>query len=487
MLNLRTLNLKQIPTWFTILVVCGVLPRLLLVLATDPIIWPDSLTYLASARNMVYHGNYWLHEIYRTPIYPLFLSNFLGAPHDPSRAGNQLILTQQVLGILTGLLFFLSLRRAFTPKIALVGATLFMLSPLQMFYEVTVLTEVQFTFFLALFIWLAGRIIEQSRSHQVSMVLSVSLSLAAALLTLSRPIGQFLWCAVWLFCVLVGSFDRRVLLQAMISLIVFIGGIYPWMHINYSHYGFMGVSRDFGINIFHRVIDVDHTPLPERSSDTLVRQIFLEAREKSEITYFRVYFALLNKIKEEGGDKRLVKLKTDQRMGNFALEVLRSQPLSFALNSINNFWRLFVSPRVSLHFCREQGRPSYLCSNHPGVSSTLFRSSPTHSSDWSKRATFHMLSTLRIPDGIVTLLFAIGIIHALQRSDRIQVTFMLTIIAYFTGIAAVFNCPEDRFKLPVNCLIYAFSTMGLAWALSQIRQRSNRACAKDSEIDTDKS
>lgn len=51
--------------------------------------------------------------------------------------------------------------RAFNYRVTLGGSIHFLLSPLQLFYETSVLTKVQFTFFLFVFLWTTGAMLER--------------------------------------------------------------------------------------------------------------------------------------------------------------------------------------------------------------------------------------------------------------------------------------------------------------------------------------
>jgi hypothetical protein len=463
--------ISALPNWLLILLLVGVLARVIVFRGAVPVLWPDSYAYLKSAEDMAYKGNYWMHEVYRTPIYPLFLSQFLMTPPNPVLTGRLIMAAQQLCGLLSGLLLFLTLRRAFSERVALWGSILFLISPLQLYYEVCILTEAQFILLLALFLWLAGRQIEDVSQHRVSYLLCFTVGLAAAVLSLSRPIGQLLLVASWGFCVLRFGVRKRTIYGAMIAGGVFIVSVFPWMKLNHDRYGFWGISRDFGINMFHRVLDVSNTPLPPHSSDAFVRQIYLEAKPSPRPTYFRVYHELRRTLKREGTPKHLVSVAVDQRMGDFALEVLRAHPYDFIPQSLVHVWRLFADPRPSLHFCEGEDAKPYLCSNHPGVRFPSVASDPRRVGRTSKRRVFYLLNVLRIPDLCVSALAFLGLAVGFRGARSEQRLFLAFTVAYFVGLAAVFNTPEDRFRLPVDGLLLAFAVVGVAFIYRRIACR----------------
>lgn len=455
--------ISALPNWLLILLVVGVVARVIVFRGAVPVVWPDSHAYLKSAEQMAYEGNYWMHEVYRTPMYPLFLSQFLMTPPNPVLTGRLIMVAQQLFGLLSGLLLFLTLRRAFSEKVALWGSILFLLCPLQLFYEVCVLTEAQFILALSLFLWLSGRLIEDVSHNRLSYRLCVTVGLAAAVLSLSRPIGQLLLVGLWGFCLVRFGVNRRTLYGAMIAGVIFMVSVFPWMKLNHDRYGFWGISRDFGLNMFHRVLDVSNTPLPPHSSDAFIRKIYLEAKPSDRPTYFRVYHELRRTLKRQRTHKRLVSVIVDKRMGDFALEVLRAHPYDFIPQSLGHAWRLFADPRPSLHFCQGEDLKPYLCSNHPGVRFPSVASDPKSIGRTSKRRVFYLLNALHIPDLLVSALAFLGLAVGLKGPRSEQRLFLAFTVAYFVGLAAVFNTPEDRFRLPVNGILCAFMVVGGAY------------------------
>jgi len=458
-------RLSCLPRWPWILIVVGLVPRIILSFGSSPVLWPDSITYLGSAALMADQGNYWLHEIYRTPLYPLFLSIPMRIFGHTAETGECIVFLQRIMGIASGLLLFLILRRAFNHRVAFGGSVLFLISPLQLFYETSLLTEVQFIFFLFVFLWIAGAMLERGHLTPLAHRWFVALGLLGAILSLSRPIGQLLLLAVLVYYFFQFGFSRRLFFGAATSLLVFFVGVFPWLKINHDHYGFWGISRDFGINLYHRVIDVDRTPLPPISSDEFIRDIYLKAAQKPQVTYFTVYHALLRKLRREG-DRRTVKLRADQRMGDFAKEVLLSSPGQFIPNSISNFFHLFIASRRSVHFCSGGDGTPYLCSNHEGMSTRSVQVNPERPSALWRQLVSWMFRALVIPDVVVAFLCLVGVFASLRlgagppaaKSQRLAI---LLSILYFTLLAALFNCPEDRFRLPVDGFIYGFAIYGV--------------------------
>jgi hypothetical protein len=81
------------------------------------------------------------------------------------------------------------------------------------------------------------------------------------------------------------------------------------------------------------------------------------------------------------------------------------------------------------------------------------------------------MRAFRVPDLIVSLLGVIGLVVSLRRSNREQPLFLAFTIAYFVGLAAIFNTPEDRFRLPVDGILLAFAVVGAISIVEIMRRR----------------
>ena len=122
-----------------VLVAFGVLLRVTVLLASTGILWPDTGLFVGSARSLLTDQPFSLH-VYKTPLYPLFLSVFMwfGETHI---TGQAITVTQQLMGLASTLVFYLVARQVFGRTVALWSSLLFSAHTLQLFYELSVLSE----------------------------------------------------------------------------------------------------------------------------------------------------------------------------------------------------------------------------------------------------------------------------------------------------------------------------------------------------------
>ncbi len=425
-----------------------------------------------SAASMADEGNFWYHQVYRTPMYPLFLALFLKLFGHTEAAGLAVVLVQRLLGLLSGLMLFTILRRTFSGRVALIGATLFLLSPLQLYYESVFLTEAQFIFLLFVFLWVTLLVVAKLRQGELAGGTFAALGVSAGALSLSRPIGQLLLVCVLVMFVLRFGVKRSTIAGSALALVLFLAAIFPWLKVNHDYYGFWGISRDIGINLFHRVVDVDYSPLPKPSNDPFVRQQVIKARAKTSTTYFHVYHALgISMVRNHVPPKELNK-GLDDRMKAFAIETLLASPGRFIPNTFRNFGSLFVKSRRSVHFCEEGLGKPYLCAPQKGLVARLVPQEPAPPSERARALTHWYMASFLFPEAIVTVFFVLGVALSLRRGATVERVFLLFVVLYFTGLAALLNRPEDRFRLPVDGLIFGFGAVGVLSLVDLARRRA---------------
>ena len=130
------------------IVIVGVAVRVLMMFGSDAILWADSDIFLETV-DSIRSGRFLDHDPHRTLLYPYFLTPFLIWSGEPP-IDQIIVAAQHLLGVMTAVCFFLAGRRAFGSRIAFAGALLLTVHTTQLFYELSILSEVLFTFVLAM-------------------------------------------------------------------------------------------------------------------------------------------------------------------------------------------------------------------------------------------------------------------------------------------------------------------------------------------------
>jgi hypothetical protein len=147
----------SVPIALSIVVVGGVLLRALVWLAYDPAFqnMPDTASYLTMADE----------EMFRDPVRTAGYSMFMDIAHAISADIDLTLAIQHLMGIATGILMYLTVRRVGAPVwAAVVSAAAILLSLDQVVSEHTILSEVLFTFILVAALYCGVRALGEPRT-----------------------------------------------------------------------------------------------------------------------------------------------------------------------------------------------------------------------------------------------------------------------------------------------------------------------------------
>ncbi len=440
----RALERQFLPLVLVLLVAIAI--RILMTLGTNGILWPDSAAYYRSAALMAKYANFYWHEIYRTPLYPIFMAPFLWIFGQTELAGDLIIAAQRMLGVGTVGLLYLVARRSFGPIVAFYGSILYAGHTLQLYYETAVHTETLFTFLLIVTVFCCQRFFERPTLGQAALI-----GFLCAITTLTRPIAQFLVLIVLMVLLFKGGMTRRWWLIAVVSVGTCFATLLPWMVTNKVYYRFFGISQDLGLNLFHRIIDVERIAPREDTAYPRVLRIWKAVKHKRYSSYFLVYHGMLR--------ERVKALEADRMMVKFSLETLSQDSWrylpQYLKNSVSTFYRQLFDVRKSVQFCGAEEGP-YMCTrNTLGRSEKAFTNTDAGLSPPYRMAVRAYFRYFELPMGFLAALamvgFALGC-SRLRRADPV-VLLMCAITLYFAAITAIFNIPEDRFRLPADGFI----------------------------------
>lgn len=454
------------------LLIIGVIPRAILTVSSFALTWSDSWAYSRWAFNIATRGDFFHYPIYRTPLYPMFLSLFYMAFGAAPPIGEAIVCVQRLLGMSTGIfIYFIARKTTRTPRIAFLAASMYLLLPRVLYYETTILTEALFTFLLAAAVLWTVSLLERPADKAPALWHLVGLALLLALLTLTRPLGQFL--PILFACLLVARFGRALIIPAAIFLLSFLVFLLPWIVVNKKVSGFIGISKDQGLNFYHKVIDVDKAlPLDETlTAYPQVHALYEKARTKPGVTYFHVYHGLLR--------ARIRPAKVDSLMGGFALETFQHNKSTFFLNSVKLLGQFFFKTRNSVLRCQVADQPPFLCSNLQGKGMlAAFPNYPHQLSQTGRRITAWYMRHLAPPDWLFGWLAVAGLVlvGCRARFPCSGVWCLALVIMYFAGLTAIFNWAEDRFRVPIDGFFAIFAAAFLHRAgqalLSGLTQRT---------------
>jgi 4-amino-4-deoxy-L-arabinose transferase-like glycosyltransferase len=444
----------------------AVIVRVLLLPASTGVLWPDSLTYYQQAEAIADFGRFGVHEIYRTPGFPWFLSLFLSMGDSPS-TGLYFVAAQRLLGAATVLFFYIAIRRSFGGEIAFVSGILFGIHELFLYYETVAQTELLFMFFLSLVVLQSTRQFERP-----SIPGFITLGILLGLLTLTRPIGQCLIILIALIVFYQSRSFRKCLPLCTAMLLAFMLTCLPWMHVNKVTYGFWGISHDIGLNSFHRVFDIEKLDPDENTKYSFMAEKLATVRERAHSS--SSYLRLFNQMTRRGRKD----LQIDNEMLGLSLETAARHPGQMLFGTIDLWFDYFFESRKSIHFCGSDQGP-YLCvSSTVGQSRPGFANAPTFEKPFWLNLVRRIFRVVVLPMVFFSGLGILGAIVYVVKVRPVQplALFFIGTMLYFSILTAVFNQPEDRFRLPIDPALFAFSSYLTMLALNKLTRRHVRDC-----------
>ena len=442
-----------------IIVGVAVAARLALTFGTYPILWPDSVQYYDTALAFL-RGDFKSHNLISTPLFPAFMAAFLSWNITPV-AGAAMIGVQRILAIGATVLVYRLARAAFDQTTAFYATLLWTVSTVQLYYETTVSTEALFVVVLICTVVVASRLLRNP-----SVVTSAVVGLMCAVATLTRPVAKSLviivLAVVWWRS---AQPRRRLILPSVVLVATFCVGIVPWMYVNQQTYGYWGVSRGEGLWLFLRAIDIDELDPPAETRFPEVRQVFDALRP----TYPYLHYPVRDELNYGRGYSAS---GADEAMLGFAIETVMAHPVSFAVGTVKQWALLMVNPYRSVHICGSHDGP-HLCSERgQDLDFRAFPNKPPAGRKALKTAIAAYFDATYWLLPLMGPLAIIGMTRSRVRRDQhgnLQV-LLAVIVLYLTGVTALFNTVQDRYRLPADAFIAMF-------AIHEVRCLSRRFAA----------
>lgn len=425
-----------------ILVAVGLLVRLALLFTQSPIFWPDSPAYFNWALKLAAGDDFINHTVYRTPGFPFLLAIILKLSDDP---GFIFLVSHYLLGILGSIVVLTVFRNFTTNRVALLSALLFSINPLQLYYETVVQTECLFTFLFVCWLWAAVRFHREPSASAASTLGAITAALA-----LTRPLGQLLIVIPLLLMIFSArkSVARRLQLAGL-TILTYVLLVTPWLLHNRELYGHTGLSIDLGLNVYHRAIDKNLLPIPEDREYRSIARPAMRERLKGKESYITVMHIL-----HRTGNTWV---EGDRRMLNFAIKSISLAPWDYLLSIPEIFVSSLFFPDPSPEICHEASGATLCNHAHHIRQIYTFPNSQYYLLDSLKAPTIVVFQILSTVFRYFVPLFIFGVFVRYRRLGRHEFLrtdgLLILCILYFTSITAIFNSPEDRFRLPFEAIL----------------------------------
>lgn len=461
-----------------IIVIVGLTVRIFMMLGSDAILWGDSDVFIESF-GAIRSGRLLDHDPHRTLLYPYFLTAFLIWSGEPPM--DQIIVgAQHLLGILTAVCLYIACRPVFGARVALAGALMLAVHTTQLFYEVSILSEVLFGCLLAISLVPMTSFVANPTARGAVMT-----GLLCVVLTLTRPVAE--WFVVVPLVLALGTWGlavrrkpgegdgpgtgrpairKRVTVAAMM-LGSYLAIMLPWSLFNQQQFHFFGVALGRGFGLFIRVFDVDRLEPPPETRLPEVRKMldYGVATQYSPATF----------VRDELRRHHYSAAQADELMAQFALETAAHHPWTFAINSVKQWAIQLGGPMQDEAICRSAQGP-YLCSKRTqGYAREPFLNRPRYEHEPVRPWVVAYMRHLQIPMGIVASLALYGLIVYLaeRRPDWVKGLFLASVIGYFTFLPAFAQSPQDRYRLPIDGVLFTFAVFGLTRLFRQLRLRES--------------
>ncbi len=370
----------------------------------------------------------------RPPVYPFFIAGILYI----FKSYWVVLIIQILIGSMIPVLGMYIIRK-FTQVNALIIATgvLLALEPYSILFSFIFYTE---TFFIFLFFSFLLFFFSFFKDNSWRNIIWSAVFLGLAVLV--KPTVQYLPIVIPLF--VLWHFRKSPLKKVVIQLVIFVGifmlVISPWLYRNYKEFGVVGMSAQPAYNLVIYLVPS-----------------VLSLENKTSFT-----IELNNIIKKEGFDQNNITLETSDYYVNQAVDVLKEHPVAL-LKSISITGVTFFTHDGMLTVLQYAGytpknylpRPIILMlfDDFQGLVVAIkgIISSP-----------MVLVLLVRVFWIIMTLLFFVGVVRFLRdkKTDTIFV-FVMFLVAYFAATTAINGLGVNaRFRMPINVFIFFFAAYG---------------------------
>ena len=323
-----------VPTALWVLIGLGVVLRIALELSYRPAVltFADSVAYINMSAGSMFEA-----DAARTVGYAVFLE----AVHTLSANLTVAILVQHVLGILTGLLAYATVRRLGAPIWAgLIGGAAVLLSLDAIFLEHAIASESVFTFLIAGALYCAVRSLEEGRplrgpvTSQWAWLAAAGLLLGASawVRAASAPLIPFF--ALWVLIAIPGTWRPRVG-RAALAIAPAVALMLVYFTLNHAQTGTFGLIQSSGWGVYSRTAqfaDCSKFTPPEGTEELCETK---PPEERSGPDFYS--WQSKSPAQQAFGPPPTA----DDKLGEFGWAVVKAQPTEYVRAIGNDFIRYF--------------------------------------------------------------------------------------------------------------------------------------------------
>jgi hypothetical protein len=153
-----------------------------------------------------------------------------------------------------------------------------------------------------------------------------------------------------------------------------------------------------------------------------------------------------------------------------SVEAVSRHPFKFGLGSVRQWWRQLGGPLGVDRICAS-AEGAYVCSPRTiGYAREPFLNRPRSADEPVRPWVVAYFRHFRIPMHIVSALAALGAVACLAAAaDTTMPALLLVLTAvYFTFLPAVAQSPQDRYRLPVDAVLFILAAFGLRTLVSRL-------------------
>lgn len=392
-----------------------------------PVAPGDSSAYfmLAKVIQNSHHFSYstsapFIPESFRSPGYPAFIAFILALTHDQGIIS----LVQLLLSALTGWFIF-DITKTFASKtIAWTSALLFLLNPATIFYSITALSDILFTFLLTGIVWMIYK--KESILYHYGAFFLLGIS------TLVRPAASYILIVCLLCYALIhhAHFSKKkLLITSLLLCLTFIATITPWMYRNYREYHSFSISSIGPYTLLF--FDMEEYKIQKGYDRNIIEETWLnqlQLKNKDE-AYNPIYSKKISKI--------------------FIREFLTS-PIHYSLFHFTGSLRLFIVSSISDVMNSMSRLQEIIHSYHATVFINLL--------EWIERILFSFLTIL--------LFLSPAISYKSKDAYFGLLCFVLSVCLYTAIIIG--PIPNARYRLSLlPCLL-----IGAGYSLSRLQKNN---------------